>query len=152
MTRSLAVLVFVLPTLFALVSCGDSSAAPSASSSSSSTFINLSLPDEGWAQSVKFETGEDGIPVLTLDDVRFELRDAAAYLLDWEAIGMKGITVTGSMSYKTTTPVEGAFLAVSGKAVEIREGVLTWGDDSLGNVSAGDVVVVDAEGLHIQGR
>ena len=68
---------------------------------------------------------------------------AAAYILDWDAVGMSGITVTASFTYKSTKPVEGALLAVAGKSVEIRDGLLMWGATQVGPVVAGDVVTAE---------
>ena len=130
-------------------SCGKhSTAAPSSSSFS----LSLTAPKGGWAESIECQTGADGIRNLTLDGVCFELRDPAAYLLDWKALGMSGIKMSSSFSYDSTKAVEGAFLAVAGKSVEIRDGDLTWGETVVGPVAAGDVVVVDADGLRIQDR
>lgn len=138
-----------LACALASASCSDRS---TGAASSTSTFISITTPEEGWAGSIEYRSGDGGPPILTLDGVRFELRDMAATLLDWEAIGMSGITVESSFTYESTKPVEGAFLAVSGKGVEIRDGVLFWGDVPVGDVEAGDVVLVDADGLRIQAR
>jgi hypothetical protein len=132
--------------LFAFAACGERS---TAASSSGGMFLSISAPKEGWAQSIEYRTGADGMPDLTIDGVRFELRDPAAYLMDWEALGLEGITTTASITYESTEPVEGAFLAVSGESVEIHDGVLSWGDAEVGAVAAGDVVVVDADGVRI---
>lgn len=147
--NQLRLLLTSLATGCLLGSCGEATRGR-APVSSTSTTINISLPDEGWAGSVDYRNDESGVPVLTLDGVRFELRDRAAYILDWEAIGMSGIIEASSVSYESTTPVEGALLAVAGKPVELRAGILMWGGDEVGPVDAGDTVVVDADGLTIQ--
>jgi len=143
--RSLLRLTLIVG-LCALASCRERT---SSASSSGGTFLSITAPQEGWAQSIEYRTGGDDFPSLTVDGVRFELRDSAAYLLDWEALGMSGITTSASFTYDSTEPVEGAFLAVTGKGVEIHDGVLTWGDESVGPVAAGDVVVVDADGVRL---
>jgi len=130
-----------------LAACGERA---SSASSHSSSFIKITAPEKGWAQTIEFSSDEQGQRTLTLDGVSFDLRDPAAYLLDWEALGLQGITTTSSVTYESTEPVEGAFLAVAGKGVEIHDGTLTWGDTEVGTVAAGDVVIVDAEGVRIQ--
>ena len=128
--------------LLGCTACGDRTS----SASTSSTFIRIQDPKEGWAESIAYRT-VDGVTELALNDVVFELRDPAAYRLDWDAVGMSGIKVTGSFHYQSNVPVEGALLSVSGRAVEIVDGSLRWGDEDLGAVAAGDRVVVDENGL-----
>jgi hypothetical protein len=138
----------LLASTGAICACGERSSSAS-TTTTSSTFISITKPNEGWAQSIEYRTGDDGIQSLTLDGVRFELRDPAAYLLDWDAIGMSGLSVSSSFTYESTKPVAGALLSVSGRAVEIRDGTLFWGDATVGPVAAGDVVIVDADGVRL---
>lgn len=136
----------ILPVLGLLSACGSGQVGET---SSSSTSITIVKPEKGWAETIEYRA-EGPHPVLVLDGVRFELRDPAAYLLDWEAVGMRGITVVSSFTYESTVPVEDALLSVLGEGVEIRDGTLYWGGDEVGPVTEGDVVRVDADGVAIE--
>ncbi|MEM7167384.1 MAG: hypothetical protein AAF581_18120 [Planctomycetota bacterium] len=142
--RTVALLLVGLVPLL----CGCSKSTP-AGSSSTNIYIEISKPKEGWAESVRYETGNGPYPRLTSDEVCFELRDPASYRLDLELVGIKGVKVT-NLKYESTEPAEPGLLHVLGRAVEISdEGALMWGTENLGKVSAGDVVIVDAKGLTI---
>jgi hypothetical protein len=147
-TRRLLSWLPLLAVVGALAACGERSKA----AASSTLSIHITAPKEGWARTIDYRTDERGVPNLTVDGIRFELRDPAAYRLDWEAIGMKGISTSSTVHYQSTQAVEGAFLAVSGKGVEIHDGVLSWGTVEVGKVAAGDVVVVDADGVRIRAK
>jgi hypothetical protein len=128
---------------FGLSCCGRPSTAAKSSHS-----VTISNPDNAWGKDIKYENGSDGCS-LSIDGVRFELLDLNSAAVDFEALGIKGISVTGGakISYKSTEQTEDAFMAVLDKPVAIRQDVLYWGGDSLGPVSDGDVFIADAQGL-----
>ncbi|MFT7487001.1 MAG: hypothetical protein ACI9F9_002859 [Candidatus Paceibacteria bacterium] len=109
--------------------------------------VSVDLPERGWMSSVTYEHTDFGAR-LTLDGAVFELLDGQAYRIDWEELGLSGLTTsTSKVSYASTKESQGGFFTVMGKPVEIRDDTLLWGSESLGTVSEGDVFVVDAEGL-----
>lgn len=144
--RPAAALVIVV-----MSACGGDPARVPSPAPSSPVSIRISLPEDGWAQSIEYEAAGDGTATLVLDGVRFALRDPSAYVLDWSAAGMEGITISVAerVLLTSTTPAEGAFLVVAGKAVTVREGAVVWGEQAL-PLAPGDTVVVDASGLRVQ--
>ncbi len=110
--------------------------------------ISISNPDNAWGKDIVYVNGSDGCS-LTVDGFKFELLDLASAVVDFEALGIEGISVTGDakISYKSTEESEDSFMAVLNLPVAIRDGVLHWGEESLGSVSNGDVFIADATGL-----
>ncbi len=126
-----------------LISCGQKPG-----SVFSSTTINISNPDNEWGRDIQYVSGTDGTSV-SVDGVKFEILDHGSATVDFEALGLTGVTVTNTkkLSVKSIEESEGAFLVVLDRPVAIREGVLFWGDKSLGEVSKGDVFIADSQGL-----
>ena len=79
----------------------------------------------------------------------FDLNDAAAYQLNREALGLIGIVenVDHKLESRSTEVRTEPLLSVLGKPVRISDGVLMWGEDSLGDVAERDTFVVEAAGL-----
>ncbi len=125
--------------------------------------LTVSAAEDSWASSITYVTGGSAVPTLSVDGIHFELRDAAAYRLDWEAAGVGGVQVTSSYSYANNPALESAFLSVLGKPLEVRspDGLpngtdssdavqtkhLYWGATDLGAIAAGQTVVLDADGV-----
>ena len=134
-------MAFVCGVLMA--SCGKS---PEPAAISNSTIMKIDTDGVEWAISVKFTTSAEGYQ-LTLNGASIELRDANAYVIDWGALGVSGLTSTTSYEKKSTEPMGKSFLTVLGRPVEVMDGTLMWGEDSLGAISDGSQFVVDAKGL-----
>ena len=141
--------LLILSLAIAGLACGCDKSARS----TTSTYINIEVnePEGGWATKVRYQTETGEYPKLFLNDVEFDLRDASVYKVDFDALGIRGLTNKNTVNYKSTGPVaQPEFLFVLDKVVEIKDGNLLWGDETVGAVQAGDTVIVDAKGLTIK--
>lgn len=99
---------------------------------------------------------DDAGTALEVNGVTFKFLDPAAYVVNFEVLGFTvvsgGAKVTSYEKAGTEPAVElaGAPLTVLDRDVQVLDGVLTWGEESLGAVTEGDVYLVDAKGLRKQ--